>query len=40
MMRWFLKDGSDWVGDFATKRELLEWIREYGPEWIAEYSKE
>ncbi len=39
-MRWFLKDGSDWVGDFPTKRELLEWIEEYGQEWIAEFNRE
>jgi len=28
MKRWFLRDDNDYVGDFATKREMLAWIAE------------
>ena len=39
MVRWCLKDDNDHVGDFPTKRKMMAWIKEDGPEWIAGYKE-
>ena len=40
MMRWFLRDDNDWVGDFSTRREMLDWIKDHGQGWRDSYTTE
>jgi len=38
-MRWFLRDDNDFVDDFATRREVEEYIKTEGPVWIAAFAE-